>query len=190
MADFTKKAIRNAFVKLLNEKPLKQISVRDIVEECGINRNTFYYHFQDIPSLVEAIIQDDADRLISQFPKISSIEECLNAMITFSLQNRKAVLHIYRSVNRDIYEQYQWRVCEYAAGVYLDEILGEKSLSENDRTIMIEYIKCISFGLVIDWLDHGMRDDIHDFIHRICELKEGDLERMIERCIQDSAVPS
>lgn len=185
MADFTKKAIRNAFVKLLNEKPLKQISVRDIVEECGINRNTFYYHFQDIPSLVESIIQDDADRLISQFPKISSIEACLDAMVSFSLKNRKAVLHIYRSVNRDIYEQYQWRVCEYAATIYLDEILAGKTMSDHDREIIIEYIKCISFGMVIDWLDHGMQDDILDFIHRICELKEGDLKRMIERCIQD-----
>ena len=49
MANFTKQAIETAFLQLLNEKPLNKISVRDIVEKCGINRNSFYYHFQDIP---------------------------------------------------------------------------------------------------------------------------------------------
>ena len=130
VADFTKRAIRSSFIKLLNEKPLKQISVRDIVDDCGINRNTFYYHFQDIPALMESIIKEDADRIIRENRKIESIEECLDAIISFSLQNRQAVLHIYRSVNRDIFEQYQWRVCEYAVTCYIDEILQGRSVRE------------------------------------------------------------
>ena len=56
MANFTKQAIKAAFLELLDEKPLNKISVRDIVERCGINRNSFYYHFQDIPSLLGEII--------------------------------------------------------------------------------------------------------------------------------------
>ena len=52
MASFTKNAIKQSFIKLLNERPLSKISVRDIVEDCGINRNSFYYHYQDIPALL------------------------------------------------------------------------------------------------------------------------------------------
>ena len=55
MANFTSKAIKESFIKLLNEKPMNKISVKDIVEDCGINRNSFYYHFQDIPTLLEEI---------------------------------------------------------------------------------------------------------------------------------------
>ena len=44
MANFTKQAIKASFMKLLSQKPLSKISVRDIVEDCGINRNSFYYH--------------------------------------------------------------------------------------------------------------------------------------------------
>lgn len=43
MAQFTKQAIINSFLKLLEETPLDKITVKDIVEDCGINRNTFYY---------------------------------------------------------------------------------------------------------------------------------------------------
>ena len=57
MPNFTKNAIKQAFIKLLHERPLKQITVKDIVEECGINRNSFYYHFADIPTLTEEIIR-------------------------------------------------------------------------------------------------------------------------------------
>ena len=182
MADFTTKAIRDSFVMLLNEKPLKRISVRDIVDRCGINRNTFYYHFQDIPQLLESIVKEDADRIIREHPKISSIEECIDAVIGFSLANRNAVLHIYRSVNRDIFEQYQWRVCEYVVSTYIEELLAERNITDSDRRTMTAYIKCVCFGIVMGWLESGLKDDIQQFAHRICELKLGSLEEMIERC--------
>ena len=49
MSAYTKQAIKNSFLKLLNDRPLNQVTVKAIVEDCGINRNTFYYHFTDIP---------------------------------------------------------------------------------------------------------------------------------------------
>ena len=64
MASFTKKAIVQTFLKLLDDRPLNQITVKDIVEACGINRNSFYYHFEDLPSLMEEILKDEADRII------------------------------------------------------------------------------------------------------------------------------
>lgn len=44
MPTFTKAAIKATFISLLNKKPLNKITVKEIVEECGINRNSFYYH--------------------------------------------------------------------------------------------------------------------------------------------------
>ena len=49
MANFTKKAIKETFVELLEEHPLSDITIKDIVEKCGINRNSFYYHYHDLP---------------------------------------------------------------------------------------------------------------------------------------------
>ena len=113
MANFTKQAIKSSFMKLLNQQPLSKISVRDIVEDCGINRNSFYYHFQDIPSLIEEIIKEDADRIIEQHPTVNSLRECINIMFRYALENKKAVLHIYNSANRDIYEKSMMKLCEY-----------------------------------------------------------------------------
>ena len=49
MSGFTKEIIAKTFTELLDEKPMSKITVKDIVERCGVNRNTFYYHFKDIP---------------------------------------------------------------------------------------------------------------------------------------------
>ena len=113
MANFTKQAIKASFIKLLNEQPLNKISVRSIVEDCGINRNSFYYHFQDIPSLIGEIVKEEIDALVAKYPTINSIDECVSVALKFTLENKRAVLHIYNSVNRDIYERYLMRICEY-----------------------------------------------------------------------------
>lgn len=182
MAGFTKKAIRDSFVKLLNEKPFSQITIRDIVDDCGVNRNTFYYYFQDLPQLVETIVNEDADRIIREYSTVDSIEECLDAIIGFALQNRRAVMHIYHSVNRDIYEQYQWRVCRHVVSTFVDGLLADRNVSEDDRDLLINYLKCVCFGVVIGWLETGMEEDIKARFHRMSELKQGELDRMIERC--------
>lgn len=39
--------------KLMVTKPLSKISIREITEDCGVNRQTFYYHFHDIFDLLE-----------------------------------------------------------------------------------------------------------------------------------------
>ena len=67
MSPYTKQAIKNSFLKLLNERPLSQVTVKAIVEDCGINRNTFYYHFADIASLATEIITDRADSIIQEY---------------------------------------------------------------------------------------------------------------------------
>ena len=77
MASFTRKAIMDSCLRLLEERPVDKITVKDIVEDCGINRNTFYYHFSDLPSLVEAIIREDAEQAILSRMQVGSLLECL-----------------------------------------------------------------------------------------------------------------
>lgn len=70
MPNFTERAIKESFVRLLNEKPLSQISVRMIAEDCGIHRNSFYYHYRDIPSLIEDIVKDEVGALIENIRRL------------------------------------------------------------------------------------------------------------------------
>ena len=178
MANFTKQAIETAFLQLLNEKPLNKISVRDIVEKCGINRNSFYYHFQDIPSLIAEIITACTDRLIEEYPTISTLDECCEMAVRYALRNRSAVMHIYHSVNRDLFEKSTMRLCEYAVTTYIDTAFPQHQLPEADRKAVIRFIKCQIFGMCIDWISDGMQDEALE------ELRP-DIEDMFE-CLKDA----
>ena len=183
MADFTKKAIRESFLKLLEEKPLKQISVRDIVEDCGINRNTFYYHYQDIPHLLESIVAEKAEELVTAHPDFDSMEACLGAIIDFTIENKALVMHIYKSVNRDVFEKHLWWVSESVMTRYVDGLIQGRKISDQDREMVIAYVKSVSFGLVLGWLEGGMTSQIRGFNHRMCQLKLGSLDSLVEQCI-------
>lgn len=182
MANFTRNGIKTSFMKLLNDRPLSQITVKDIVQDCGINRNTFYYYFEDIPKLIEDIVVEDAERIIREFPSIALIEDCLHAMIDFSLKHKRAVLHIYNSINRALYEQYLWKICEHTVKTYIDTALHGRKISEGDEQVLIQYFGCVLFGAVSGWLNKGMSEDIQVSFKRICELQKGTVEEMIRRC--------
>ena len=53
MASSTKESFALALKKMMTVKPMEKITVKDLVEICGVNRQTFYYHFDDIYDLLE-----------------------------------------------------------------------------------------------------------------------------------------
>lgn len=182
--NFTEQAIKASFLKLLNELPISKISVRSIVEDCGINRNSFYYHYQDIPSLIEEIVKEEIDSLVEKYSSIHTLDECVSLAFQFALQNKKAVLHIYQSVNREIYERYCMQLCEYLVTVYLDTVFAGEDFSEVDRSVAIRFFKCEIFGLSVDWIENGMQDSAIEEIHHITELCRGLSDELVRRCRQ------
>ena len=184
--NLTKRAIQNAFLKVLNEKPLGKITVKDITDECGISPNTFYYHYQDVPALMEEICQQQVEQIISEHAALSSLEECLDAAMTKVLENKNLVMNIYHSDNRSIYVNSLWRMCEATVTTYFQTAFSDSPLSEEDRMLLIRYHKCECFGVILDWINKGLREDYKDGIKRLCQLKKGFAEELVRRSTEDS----
>ena len=181
MASFTKKAIVQTFLKLLDDRPLNQITVKDIVEACGINRNSFYYHFEDLPSLLEEILKDEADRIINEHASVSSLEDCLFVAIDFALKHKRAVMHTYGATNRALYEQYLDRVSQYVVSEYVNMKFKEIPANPADKELLIHFFKCILIGGALDWIADGMRYDIRQHVRRLCLLFDGTVEEALHR---------
>ena len=60
----TKIALEAAMQELLREKPLEQIRVRELADRCGIRRQSFYYHFNDVYELLDWSIGREQERLL------------------------------------------------------------------------------------------------------------------------------
>lgn len=63
-----KQTIASAACFLLHENPGKKLTVSDIVQYCGITRKTFYYHFENIPDLLQWIMEQQYSRLMENDP--------------------------------------------------------------------------------------------------------------------------
>ena len=181
MVSKKKNAIMQSLLKLLEERPLNKITVKDIVDDCGINRNTFYYHFEDISALIEAIIIDEVDRVMMQYRDISSMEECIEMAMRLGLDHRRALYHIYNSTNRDFLERRLLEICRHAATQFVAKTAGDMDIRPDDRDIIIQFDKCELFGLVIDWLNGGMPEGTEERFLRLCELRSGSIETMLRR---------
>ena len=59
----TRKAIRKAFMRLIQETDYRKITITAIAREADIDRKTFYLHYCSVEDLVDEIIQDEADRI-------------------------------------------------------------------------------------------------------------------------------
>lgn len=97
----TKRALAASFEKLLTKRGLNKITVKDIVEDCGVNRQTFYYHFHDIYDLMEWVFRDTADTLLKDQEQCDSWEDGLDALLGFLRENRGLVTHAYHSVSHE-----------------------------------------------------------------------------------------
>ena len=53
MPNRTKEMLAESLMKLLARRTLDKITIQDIVDDCGYNRQTFYYHFHDIYDLID-----------------------------------------------------------------------------------------------------------------------------------------
>lgn len=184
MANLTRDAIKAALIRLLSERPLSQITVKDIVSACGINRNTFYYHYQGIPELIAEIVNDEAETIIQNHPSLETMEDCVNAIVRTALDKRRAILHIYNSASRDVYEQYLWDVCGHVIHSYLSTVLNGRTMPESDGKIIHRHYTCVAYGCVSWWLASGMKEDVLPDLHRIVELQRDALEQMIARSLQ------
>ena len=182
MAQTTKKRIMEGFLQLLEQRPLDKISVVDVADHCGINRNTFYYHFRDVPDLIEAIVHEETELVISQNTSVESFEDCLEIAVQFILKNRRANLHIFNSTSRDMYEQHLMQLCRYVVETFLKREFDARRICPEDREALVMGYASQAFGLFISWLDGGLKEDFHQKLSRLCELRHGSIEAALSRC--------
>lgn len=179
--DGTRNTIIQGFSQLLDEKPVNKITVKDIAETCGINRNTFYYHFQDIPALLEEIMEEKSDQLIANHYQADEPMECIRPLIRYGMKRRSAVLHVYRYVSRETFLIYVNRVSSRLIQEYFSSAVSGVPDSNENAEALICFYKCAMVGLLLDWLDGGLSADMEALTQRICVLLKGSGKEALSR---------
>ena len=155
----TKFAIAFAFKELLLEKSIDKITINDITEKCGINRQTFYYHFHDIYELIEWICETDADHVLKQNKTYDTWQEGFLAIFHLLKKDEPFVVNIYHNAPRGYIYRYLYKVTYQLIYDVLEEKAAGMVVREEDKTFIADFYKYGFVGLVLEWIDKGMKED-------------------------------
>ena len=136
MPGFTRQIILHTLTELMNEKPLSKITVKDIVERCGVNRNTFYYHFRDIPDAVEAMVKEELNDILKDQKVPESVSDCMEILVNAVQKNKKAMIHLYRSIQRDVFADYLDHAAERVVEELINRAVGDFEMDQEDRHLI------------------------------------------------------
>lgn len=179
MSNFTKKEIIKTFVELLNEKPFDKITIKEITERCKINRNTFYYHFQDIYNVLEELLREETNKVINASNTNNSLEESIN----FVINNKIAFFHIYNSLNRKRLEYYFSLIFEALLKNYIKNNYTDYKLNSDDEQLLIKFYIGAFLYYVFDWFENKMEKNPTEILDKLINLFKSSFDSSIKSLI-------
>lgn len=130
----TRMLLRKAFLELLSRKPIQSISVRELCEEAGINRSTFYAHYKDVYDLREQI----------ETEMLSDFQEALAPLIS-QKKDRITPTDITAGIFRCLRENSD--ICAATLGKYGDRRLSDASDRSGQRLLYERVFRIFSLRL-------------------------------------------
>ena len=176
----TKNAIADSLKKLLLKKPLSSITINDITKQAGLSRQAFYYHFQDIPSLVEWITIRDANEALKNKEECNSWQEGFLTIFKLIKEDRAFINNIYHSTSLDVLTKYLYKL------VYpiIFEVVSDKSanttLSEENKDFITKFYMYAFVPIVLEWVNKDMKEDPNKIVEKVSTLLNGTIEHCID----------
>ena len=181
MATSTKKALADALKKMMVIKPIDRITVNDLVETCGVSRQTFYYHFDDVYDLLEWVFEEDANANLPSEVVYDNWKNDVTLWFKYLYENSTFALNVYNSNSRLYMLRYikgRLRACIRS----FSEIVAEgRSIDRQDFEFIVEFYSNIVVGLISQWMDAGMQLPKEITTDKVLRVLDNSIENIMER---------
>lgn len=181
MSDITKHALAASLKKLLAEKPIDKITVKDITEDCGVNRHTFYYHFQDIFELIEWFCTDEANGVLGTHKSYDTWKKGFLDLYGYLHDNKAIVMNVYNSGYRNYLEK-------YIRSLVRPHILEFLNIQREGMKISDEKLEFIAdtytYGIVslsMDWIANNMAMRYDMSMDFFVKLLDGSMKHTLQK---------
>ena len=120
----TKKRLYESLMKLVGKKPLNQVTVKEITEDADVNRSTFYFHYQDVGSMVVEM----EDKFLQDFSvALTALEQKSHdfiAILVRCLENHRDLCRLLLGSNGDMafVEKMKAIVAEKCSKIWKDAV--------------------------------------------------------------------
>ena len=181
MASTTKESLGAALKQMLCVKPIDKITVKDLVEICGVNRQTFYYHFDDVYDLLEWVFEEDANRVLPSEVVYEHWREDVMMFFTYLADNSAFALNIYNSNSRIYLLRYFKRRLQSCIRSFAIIVSEGKNIDRSDFEFVVEFYANGVVGLISQWLDLGMQLPKGNSQEQFLKLLDNSVENMLAR---------
>lgn len=187
MSQFTKKAIIDSFVELSAQMPIEKITIKKITDNCGINRNTFYYYFQDLYALKEEIIYTKAEKLLknADFSSAESWKASLRIIGAYAVKNEAFIKNLFQSMGRDAFGDYMTDVVSNLTYQGINNVyqnnpsLATVKISEKELKRISYFFAKIFAETTVEWIrGKSVEDPVETLEHGI-EMLNGVIELVL-----------
>lgn len=157
----TKKTLAESLKKLMKNKSFSKITVTEIITDCGLNRKTFYYHFEDIYALLKWMFENEAFEIVKQFDLIVDYEEAISFIIDYVEKNDYIINCVSDSVG-----QYEMKRFFFTNFIELTTSIIDGAEKEAGKTLDADYKEFLCYfyteaiaGMLIDWIKNRDKRD-------------------------------
>ena len=188
MARRTQAMIMQAFMDLLAQKSVDKITVTDVIEKANVNRNTFYYYYDNIPSLLGAFFEQERIKFSGSSQRSDSLAEEYQRACALFRENRAAISHIYQSENRKAISNYLETAAEMFVGRFVRKAAEPYGLEEEGIRYVTHFYSYAIVGLTMHWIQENMPLDDMVLPERIESTFYASVEQVIADCKKHSAL--
>lgn len=171
MAVEMKELIEKAAKTLLFEKKVKRLTVKDIVEECNITRQAFYYHFEDIPDLLQWAVERDSEKILQECLSKEDVESGLQYFMAFAINARP---YVEQGMNSNYGEEIEKILTGVVYG-FFERVTEDMNLYQEynplEQKYILRYHSQAIMGIVRGWTpeDTGnMEQIVHTIYLLLC----------------------
>ena len=173
----TKQELAQALKELMQEKPFERITIHDLTERCGIRRQTFYYHFQDIYDLLCWVFRQEVMPLLENREGPLLWQDGLLKLFHYLDANRSVCLSALQSSGRTYLKRFFEAEIETIVRNAIQEIGATTGAlyavsSEDDIAFMTHFYTVSFAGILESWLlgEIGRTpEELIDFVDRMLQ---------------------
>ena len=174
-SDITKQAIAAGVKDLMTTKSFASISVSDIARRCHINRNTFYYHFQDKYQVITWIFYNETTPIVCGGMHPDCWSDSLFALCRVMQKDRAFYLNALSVAGQNSFTQCLLDFYQSLVVSLLRNADRAGSLTEEDVSFVSRFYAYALIGTVLEWAKDGMTADPAPFIRRLERMINGEL---------------
>lgn len=164
---YTRQALKSALLKLLEDKPINKITVKEVCQAAELNRATFYLHFPDCYALLEQIENDLIEDYVASLKYLRSFDVTDLIMAIFDMIDRNIDLCrilVFKNSNTDIIRRMIDITHEEGIAYWRSQLKKAGS----DQLEML--FSCLANGLayvVVDGYGKYDRKEMVDFVNSV-----------------------